>query len=165
MITPRVMIAGAFVFFACFLLHCLIWRLRRPEREIGWLALIFILLPACCWAVAKVLLCFNPPGLLFAYLEHCALSAAYIMSYPAIEADSPSLKIIRVVAAAPAGMNSAEIKKLFGGDMAHGFKERLKKEAFITGNGQTEALTAKGRVWVGIFSAYRSLLGLPEGKG
>jgi len=91
--------------------------------------------------------------------------AAYIVSYPAIEADSPSLLIALAVAKAGGnGVSQAELCARF--DDANLIYPRLNdlltdKMAVLEGG--KYKITAKGVLLSRIFAAYRDILG--AGKG
>ena len=102
--TLSAMASGTAGFLAALAIHIIVWRWRKPPREMMWLVVIFILLPGVVYA--GILLAagradsspagFGPTAwnLLFSYIWLCALSSAYIMTYPPIQAGCPSLRIV-----------------------------------------------------------------------
>lgn len=108
-----------------------------------------------------------PFNLIFTLLWHGALSSAYIMTYPPIQAGCPSLKIMLAVSSSLSeGMTSEEINQLFPEDTL--FTERiedLEKEGLITLKYDVWGITFTGRLLSKFFAAYRNLLKLPIGEG
>lgn len=104
----NVLISGLLIFIACLAAHVIVWRVRRPGNAPVALAVIFFVLSP----LPGVLTVRYLPGLAAsitsggwaaAYLLHISLSSAYIMSYPAVEAVSPSLVIALMLGRAGPG--------------------------------------------------------------
>lgn len=169
-----ILFLGFIIFLAAICLHIAVWRWRHPQNHPLALLAIFILLPfaffiACialtlsgktAWAMAST-------DLLAAYLLNFSFSAAYILSYPAVQAASPSLVIVLMI-----GNSGAE--GLLRGDLAHVFDddvvlgpriEDLVKGGLVTVEGGYYRLTSKGTVLIRFFVLMRYLLSLPRGRG
>lgn len=166
--TGSVVIAlGTASFLVAFFLHAALWRRGRPAREMTRLFVIFAVLPLPFYLAAGA----AEPGralpLLFAFLWHLALSAAYIMTYPPIQAGCPSLKIVLLVKNAGAkGLSAEEIRSLFSRDAL--FDERFRdlvKDGLVAFKYDAWGITLGGRVLSRVFLLYRRLLGLPLGEG
>ena len=104
----NVLLYGSLLFMAAFVLHVVVWRIRLPKRQTKALLFIFFGVLAC-----GSLLLFKYPGTIIilglhppvAVPEYCriwlyfvSLTLAYMITYSAIEADSPSLMIILKIA-------------------------------------------------------------------
>jgi len=101
------------------------------------------------------------------YLIHFALASAYILSYPAIEAVSPSLAISLMV-------GDSNLHGVVHEDLMHIFDDEIVLEPrirdlieaglIIESNGYF-MVTHRGAKFVRCFMLLRRLLGLPIGKG
>jgi hypothetical protein len=167
-----VIFAGG-LFAAALLIHWLIWRLRRPQRVAATLLLIFfstlgaglLLAPHLPWLDR-----FAPTELwpiLHVCLFHSACTMAYMITYSALEQDSPTLTIIAYVAAAPGlGRSRADLLTLVSDQQIVGARfEALCASGLITPGSQVGAyvLTMKGRRWALLFSGFRRLYRLQKG--
>lgn len=165
MITLSILLFGIASFIILFSSHILIWRIRKPSRHMAWLSVIFIIFPVLIytlinsWVINK--------DIIFIALWNIALSVAYVMSYPAIQAECPTLKIIlAVLASMPKGMTFKAINEIFSHNKLFSDRiEDLVKDHLILPKGDRWDLSFKGRLIVRFFSIYRSLLGLPLGEG
>lgn len=170
MIHPQILLWGSVSFAAAFLVHILIWRWRKPKRQIASLAAVFLLFPFLAYLAFFL---HALPGsvfpwtALFAFLWHSALSSVYLMTYPPIQAGCPSLKIVLLVKnAGPAGLSADEIRGLFSKDAL--FEERfqdLVKDGLVSFKYDAWGITLSGRILSRFFLAYRRLLNLPLGEG
>jgi hypothetical protein len=173
MISLAVIAIGTATFLGAFLVHAAVWRRGRPPREMTRLFAIFLALPFSLYlAAALAVYVGDLTGaslypFLFAFLWHLALSSAYIMTYPPIQAGCPSLKIVLLVKnAGPAGLSADEIRSLFSRDAL--FEERfydLVKDGLVAFKYDAWGITLGGRVLSRLFIAYRCLLKLPLGEG
>jgi len=177
MISPMILAGGAATFIASLIIHILVWRILKPSRQLLWLILIFIIFPVLAYTLIFGIIClraFQGENLtaaffqiLFALIWHCAISSAYIMTYPPIQAGCPSLKIIQSVAAAmPEGLTPKDIERIFSEDTL--FSDRitdLEEDGLITLNYNAWGMTFAGRVISKFFLSYRKLLKLPLGEG
>ena len=89
------LLLGVGLFSACWLLHVVIWRIRRPEAYPVWLAIIFLVVPGFLAGLRSFL---PLPGetevdlwtLLAALLLHAAISGTYMAGYVSVVGYSPS---------------------------------------------------------------------------
>ena len=173
-----ILLNGLLIFIACLFLHVIIWRWRYPKNRPVALLLIFIVLPfvfvgGCMVAeqlgIVSDTLNIGPTGIdwLAVYLLHFALSVAYILSYPAVEAASPSLAMLLVLGDFNLQGTSQE-------DLMHVFNDKIVLEpriqdlvdsGLIAESEGSIKLTTHGTVFINCFIAMRRLLGLPIGKG
>ena len=101
------------------------------------------------------------------YLLHFALSFAYILSYPAIEAVSPSLAISLMIGDSnPQGMLHEDLVHVFGDEIVLEPRIRdLVEAGLIVETDGYFTVTSRGITLVKCFILLRRLLGLPIGKG
>ncbi|MCR4287057.1 MAG: hypothetical protein NUW09_03485 [Deltaproteobacteria bacterium] len=171
----------AFVlFFAAVCLHIAMWRLVKPRGHISALAIVFLVFPAILSIVAVFLgqgVLYNA-GLSFAasltseewaaaVLMHCSFSSAYILTYPAIQAGCPSLRMLLIIGSGmPEGITHESLRKEFGVETL--FLPRIKDmldSGFVKEDKDNLMLTATGRILAGFFALYRKAIGLPAGRG
>ena len=167
---PSAIAWGTAGFLAALLLHVLIWRRRKPPREMMWLVIIFILLPGL--AYLSIWLGGGPAparggASLLSFIWLTALSSAYIMTYPPIQAGCPSLKIVlEIHRSRPEGLTLEEINGLFPRQAM--FSDRfddLVEDGLVSWEYDTWGITGTGRLLARFFLAYRRILKLPLGEG
>jgi len=94
-----------------------------------------------------------------------SLFICYLLTYSAIDADSPSLVIVlRTSKAGKEGLPHNAIKESLGDDLL--IEPRLKDlvEAHLVDfNGQIYKINQKGKIFISPFMLYRNLLGLGKG--
>ena len=159
---------------ACaFVLHVALWRVRVPRRQTRSLLLIFFGTLVAALALLAGLSRTGGlpsefrlgPTCLHLLLFHAAMALAYVITYSAVEADSPSLVIVRRVAEAGAeGLSLEQIQAELNDDIL--LRPRLAdlvRDRMVTRNGTQYAITSKGRTFAGLVILYRRLLG--AGKG
>ncbi len=156
-----------------------VWRLFRPIRDLLSLLVVFLAVPFLSF-------------LLLAYLGHAgtggaasfvsgvggadqaavflldfALAAAYIISYPAIQARCPTLQmVLKIDGSMPGGLGFEEIAASFDRrDILEDRIEELARSGLIRESGKGYAITRRGLVLLKPFLILRSLLGLPAGSG
>ncbi len=101
------------------------------------------------------------------YLLHFALSSAYILSYPAIEAVSPSLAISLMIGDSnPQGVLYGDLLHVFDNEVVlePRIHDLIEAGLIIKSNGYF-MVTSRGITFVKCFILLRLLLGLPIGKG
>lgn len=171
---PDVIIYGFLLFFSCLIVHIIIWRIRISVISSLVLILIFLLPP-------MVILLFVAAGreyfentLLSSSIEiaevvvlHLALSFAYISSYPAVRAVSPSLDIVLMIASSKEKKMSGEDleKKFFNKRLVTARIDDLKIYRLVEEKDGRFELSPFAIGIVKLFIGYRKLLGLPMGKG
>lgn len=112
-----ILLSGVLVFLACVAVHIAVWRCCMPKGRIRALCLIFLGLPPALGEVALF------SGILSGvalderfgfYLLSYSLSFAYILSYPAVEAISPTLAIsLAIGEAGPGGISVSGLTSIF----------------------------------------------------
>lgn len=174
--TFSILAASSLIFFICLCLHIVIWRWWHPKRRVVALFLLFIILPLLFiigyvglerLVVVPSVLSFARVEWLSIYLFHLAFSSAYILSYPAIEAVSPSLAILLMIGdSIPHGVVHDDLLHVFDDEVV--LEPRLKdliEAGLIIKSADYLMVTSRGSTFVKCFILLRRLLGLPIGKG
>jgi hypothetical protein len=167
-VKPSVLTYGLASFLTCLAVHVLVWRLRRPRRQVLALAVVFWAAPVAAWSACGLLGMCAAPGwdAVASALLHFALTCAYIQTYPAISDLSPSLLIMPLVAR-PEGASFEQILGQLNRPMLleerihYLIRARLVRPA---SDGRLE-LTVRSRALVALFVAMRRVLGMPAGQG
>lgn len=171
---PAVIAYGLLIFSVCFAVHIIVWRIRLPWVSSLVLVFIFLVVPAIALIIAlsgfsgqENLLSMNIIELLEVFLLHFALSSAYIATYPAVRAVSPSLDILLMVSRAKDGkMTEDDIVKNYT-DLrliVSRIDDLMEYRLVVEREGRFE-LRPLARIIITIFIFYRKLLGLPMGQG
>lgn len=165
---------GNLVFFFFFLAHVIVWKIRLPVRQTK--TLLFILFGgltaslAAFWRFPSFSLAGLPvpssaAELLAVALYVTSFILAYMITYSAVEADSPTLVMIKAIAdAGPAGLGREHFFSAMSDAVLVDprLKDLLTDRMAVLGGGRY-ALTAKGRLFAALFMNYRALLGLGKG--
>lgn len=173
-----VIISAMLVFLACLVVHVALWRVRRPANPPRALIIIFFLLSPLVGVLIYVFLprlaadiadgwWAGVAGWAAVYLLHFGLSSAYIMTYPAVEAVSPSLVMALMLGrAGPRGVARDEIEEFFATDrvLAPRFRD-LVDSGLVTESDGSFTLTDRGRALIRFFVVFRKIIGLPAGQG
>ena len=156
-------------------LHVAVWRLLSPRSYFKALPAVFLAPPMLAAVLALFTSAFaagplgfmDAAGWVAAFFLHLSLAAAYIMTYPALQASSPSLVIVlKVDSAMPEGLTAAELGASFDAQGLVGERiEDLKGSGFIEVRGSRCAITPRGRLLLRPFVILRRLLGLEAGLG
>ena len=105
-----IFVTGSLLLLSALLLHVVLWKVKRPRQQLKSLLLLFALVFAV-WSIWT----FSSRALPFFSAVHVALfywaaALCYVITYSAIEADSPTLSLVRFVAeAGTTGRSSAEL--------------------------------------------------------
>ncbi|MBI5970585.1 MAG: hypothetical protein HY884_05475 [Deltaproteobacteria bacterium] len=168
------------MFLLCLCIHVAVWRNRYPKNRPAALLFIFIVLPVIAASMLAALsrfAVFMPfdvgtwgiPLIEFtgAYLLHFSLSAAYIMSYPAVEAVSPSLMLALIIGGSnERGVSIEELISTFDGKfLLEPRIKDLKDAGMVSESKGLLSLTRRGKSFVTPFIVLRRALGLPIGGG
>lgn len=171
-----ILLIGISIFFLCLFLHISVWRLGRPRRRVVVLFLLFILLPLFAiigymgleWlGFLQPVIPFTPAEWLAIYLFHLAFSSAYILSYPAIEAVSPSLAILSMIGdSGPHGLLHGYLLHVFDDEIVlePRIQDLIEAGLIVESDGYLR-MAPRGIAFVKCFILLRQLLGLPIGKG
>ncbi len=104
------LIYGSILVASAFALHVIIWRIHLPKRQTKTLLLLFFGVLSCgslfllIYAAEITIFGLHPPDTVLDFFQiwlyFISLTLAYMITYSAIEADSPSLLIILKIAEA-----------------------------------------------------------------
>lgn len=169
-----VLIWGLTFFAAAFILHFSIWKVRIPFRQTN--ALIAIFFSTLSLGLVLLFVSGNSihlqnqfmPGSPFEYLHIALLSAslalAYIITYSALEVDSPSLSLILALNQAANGLTKEEISRIMTDQklVIPRIKDLI-RDKHITEERGLYRISKKGRNFILIFILYRNILGLGKG--
>ena len=170
-----VLVYGSFLFCISFLLHLTIWRIHLPKRQTKVVLLLFfgVLILGTLflykYAMSINIFGIHPPNTVVEYLQvwlyFVSLTLAYMITYSAIEVDSPSLLIIMKISEAGTigltkhqlayEMNDSVLIKPRINDMLLDRMAELKQGRY--------RLTMKGVLLARLFTFYRSVM--RAGKG
>ncbi len=165
---------GISVFIAVLAVHLIIWRIGVPRRQGRTLFLILVgvpmvVLPVLAWAQEKgVPVWFAPQGIwdfVHILLLACMLSIAYVASYPALQADSPSLVMVMAIdRAEPEGVDKEYFRKKMNDEILiiPRIQDLLVDQMAVL-EGDRYRLTPKGRRIAQFFSFYRYLVNMHKG--
>jgi hypothetical protein len=163
------LVLGLGLFLLALAAQLAVWRVRLPRRQTRAILAIFGAVLAAGLLAVRLWpgLCgpLDPPagaaGLLHVALLYFSLLGSYVISYSALEADSPTLLMVRMIDRAGAegiareaflqGMND---ELLVLPRLADLLRDRM---AVLAGG--RYRLTAKGRFMARLFTTYRRLLG------
>ncbi len=99
-------------------IHMIQWRVRMPRRHLAALlatfAAVFVAASPLVWLAAGDLGEARIPVVLHAALFYWAAAFVYLITYTALEGDSPTLSLMRHVAASPAGLDEDALQKFVG---------------------------------------------------
>lgn len=171
----RVLFWGTVIFCLAFLLHLVVWKVCLPKRQTKVLLMIFfstllagvITLRGAPLFIAGMGL--PVPSILPDYLLIClffiSLTLAYMITYSAIEVDSPSL--VMVIAIARTGKEGLDIKQ-FERTMTDELLvvprvRDLVHDKMVSIEGGQYRLTPKGLLLARLFIMYRKLLNVSKG--
>jgi hypothetical protein len=167
----RVTVFGFSLFVLAFVIHLIVWRVRLPVRQTLWLLVIFLgaLLAGLAAGLSVSLLRPYAPATFFECLHvvlfHVPLTLAYVAGYSLLEDDSPSVAIVKYVAAAG---HRGRAREEFRNIIRHESLVKLRLEAMVRDRLIVQdlacyRLTAKGTLLVRVFMAAQNVLGLPTG--
>ena len=141
------------------LIHFALWRIRIPHRQTRALLLIFL----GVLFFAAIIYPGSFPSLVTIGFVHLSAMAAYIITYSAVEVDSPSLLIIKLVAG-NSSLTEAELHRTLGSEVLVLPRiADLVRDGHLTFSEGKYHLTNKGRGLASIFIKMRSVLGAAKG--
>jgi hypothetical protein len=169
-----VLLWGVICVALAFVSHLILWRVRLPRRQTRTLLILFLGIPTafislamrCTLPAAQALhLPRGAPQYAQVMLFAVAMAMGYVISYSAIEADSPSLVLALAIAGAgPEGLSEAALLESASDDVL--IRPRiadLLRDGHIRRTRGGYEITGKGRGFVRIFIIARQVLG--AGKG
>lgn len=160
----RSLFRGFFLFLAALAGHVVLWRRRAPKRHVPALLGAFSVPALMYAALAPARGC----DLWSDLLAYAALAAAYMQTYPAAQAQSPTLLIAAALEAAPSGLSDEELSRALPREMLVGDRvaDLLAAGLVVPGSRPgTVRLAERGALLLPPFRLLRLILGLPEGRG
>lgn len=171
----KILLWAVIIFYLSFLIHLVVWKVRVPRRQTKVLLQIFFSTLIIGLITLSVSPYFIPdfatytPESLLEYLHisifSISLILAYMITYSAIEVDSPSLVMVNNIAKAGSdGLDKKEFERILNNSLL--VKPRIHdlitdKMAYM--DGDKYRLTSKGILVVRIFILYRKLLNASKG--
>ncbi len=169
------LIYGTLLLGSAFLLHLVWWRIHLPKRQTKVLVLLFLGVlfsgsaVLCMAAEEFTLFGVPPPGSLAGFLQmglyFISFTLAYMITYSAIEVDSPSLLIVlKIAQAGQAGLDPVVLRNEMDNHVlvVPRVRDLLTDRMAELRDGKYR-LREKGRLMALLFSSYRGLMG--AGKG
>lgn len=161
----NVLISGILLFASALLFHLVVWRLHYPKNPIRTLFLLFgivILIGVIFLFLYASYTAFQCLHIVFLF---SSLFIYYLITYSAIEADSPSLVIVsRIAQAGKKGLPSECMKESLGNDLLVQPRLRDLVEARLVDLiGATYKINKKGKFFIRPFVVFRNFLGLGKG--
>lgn len=174
---------GLGLFVAAWIVHAVVWRVRRPLAYPIWLPAIFISTPIGICLASLLVTAWNPQLAASAYIAdfiitapwitvaglmlYFAIAACYTCGYAGIVEYSPSAEILQAVEKhMPHGieMNELEVpslteQALTGKRIYHLMASRMIEQA-----GSRLFLTQNGKRVVGFWNLYRAVFGIKQGQ-
>lgn len=112
----EITLAAFFTLLVAWLLHLALWRVRLPKAQLKTLLIIFLLV----WTVVVAALClsettfFGVLGFLYFSLIYWSAALSYVITYSAMEGDSPTLSLTRHLhRRGEEGVSHEEIEEFF----------------------------------------------------
>jgi hypothetical protein len=150
--------------------HLVLWKIRLPKRQSRALMCIFFgVLAAGLGAFALMpasrALPASLPSFLHIALFHTAMTLAYVITYSALEADSPSLLIVlRVAQAGGKGVSAEELRReLNDAVLVRPRLADLVRDGLAVVRDGRFHVTPKGRALARVFVLFRGALRLGKG--
>lgn len=153
-----------------FIIHFIIWKIRLPVHQKSILIFIFSITLIAGSSVLFYfrqhisLLGIRPPQELYEYFQifvfFISVSLAYMVTYSALEADSPSLVMIMTIAnSGKEGLSQKNFEEKINNDtlIIPRLNDAL-SEKLVYLNGDKYNLTLKGRIFSAIFMFYREII-------
>jgi hypothetical protein len=159
-----VFLAGSGLFVLAFVIHLVWWRIRLPRRQSAALLALFAVTAAAGFAAIYALDLlpgeFSLPRLLLAVMLFGGYAVVYVILFSALEADSPTLTLIGIIAAA--GDHGIHRSKLMQAMEQHSYV-RLRIDQMIADGMAVEVgsrvhLAAQGLWLSSLVILYRRLL-------
>ena len=166
---------GSFLYGAAFLLHFIVWKARVPKRQTRVLLLLFLGVLICgSFILGKYshsisLFGLHPPASVVEYVQiwlfFISLSLAYMITYSAIAADSPTLvMIMRIAEAGAFGLSRESLEQAMNDRVL--IVPRVKDlltDRIVELDGERYLLKAKGILMARLFTFYRNVMRVGKG--
>jgi hypothetical protein len=171
----RALLAASLACLSLFAAHVAVWRLRRPVSQYATLALLSLGV-LVCWLAALALaraaearvaaiLPVTALDLTNFIVLYLALVPAYVTTFSAVQADSPTMVVLLLVEAAGArGLSRAEVLDRVGDDVLVAPRlQDLVDSGLARREGGRYVIEPRGALLAAAHSAYRRLLRMEPG--
>lgn len=171
----KVLLWGLAFFILSLILNLFIWRVHLPKRQTNALLKIFygvfvlgIILFEASKAFNNTSYQYLPDGIpeyLHLFLLFTSLTLAYVITYSAVEVDSPSLvMVIAVNKAGRDGLSKTEFAKLLTNErlVIPRINDLVRDKLIFLGQDKYK-LTLNGRLFISIFILYRKVMNAQKG--
>ncbi len=171
----HILLPGLFLILSAFLIHLGVWKIRIPKYQTKTLLAIFFGTYFLFIIIFELFIpwesrfLFHAPRYFFDYVHillfFTSFALAYIITYSALEVDSPSLSIIKLISESGAeGLEKeALFAKLSDDVLVIPRIHDLLRDHMAVLDGDKLRLTPKGRWFVGVLTFYRVLLNAKTG--
>lgn len=162
----RVILVALATVAIAMIVHVAWWRMRRPAADIAAIFRVFLVVPTAAYAGLAIggalgILPISPGEATLSLVLHLALSSAYVQTYPAAQAQSPTLAILLAVGSSPDGLSEAGIARaLDGGGLVAERATDLLRNGLLVRQGARIRPSPTGHFMALAFGAYRRWLGL-----
>ena len=168
---------GSALFISAFLIHLVLWKIRLPKRQtktilqIFFAVLIIGILVLCNLPDSPVFWGITPPVSFAEYIQissfFISLTLAYMITYSALEADSPSLVIVTTIAnAGQNGLDKKKFDELMNDNILVNPRIRdLLLNKMVEMDEDRYVLTPKGALFARIFIIYREMMNVSRKGG
>ncbi|MFQ5735563.1 MAG: hypothetical protein ACE5GY_01725 [Thermodesulfobacteriota bacterium] len=167
-----IFVTAVLLFMLSTAIHVAVWRIRKPGNRPFALICIYILIPfiaalaGLALTVSGGLPVATPEEIAAVYLLNLALSSSYVLTYPAIEALSPSLLFLLIIDSSRRGViRSSLVESFDDGSLLEPRIRDLLESGMLRESPQGYSLSSSAVLMVRFFKAFRRLLGLPQGGG
>ncbi len=170
----QILVFGVLLFCAAFCTHVIWWRTKLPTRQMRALVILFFCFYVGTFTLGlgvELLFC---PGLLnsifplgtlgsslYITVLYSCLTAMYVLTYPGIEAESPSgLMLLAVESSKDAGITRSEFNQVITHTLFVGNRiENLVSSGFVKIEGGRMQATKKGLRLLRLFQLPRKFVG------
>ena len=144
------LLTGLLLFAFAWLVHLAWWRIRLPGHQMRALVLVFavtLLAFSCAWLVSGMQYPIRLAEVPAVALLYTAATACYLITYTGVEETSPSLVLIRALAARREdGCARGELEALITDDMfVRPRIDALRRDGLLTESQDGFVLTEQGR--------------------
>ena len=165
--TFGLLIRSVGMFAGLMVLHVLVWRLLKVRKQILWLFVIFLGVPTLS-LLGGLVRGSAPIDWTLWYLLVFTLSSCYILFFPAVQVESPTLVMIRYldIKNSSGGLTRDEIMAKMCSDQP--VQDRIKdlqNNGLIGSSEGAQRLNGGGRLVAAFFYCYRRAMKLPMGGG
>ena len=160
-----VVVLGGGILATAFVVHVIIWRLFRPKNSSMVLPLVFLSVLMAGMALVGVLsqpwLVMNGQQWVQLVLLYLTGASGYINTYPAIEVDSPTLKMFHAIwQNRKTGVALEDLHRQAGDEFAVRRRlDNLVNDRMARWDGEHLVIEPKGRAIATVFTLFRRLVG------